>query len=410
MKSPITIVPSNVLLIVGFIFLAFVLSLGSTFDPAKRLTDNHAFAFAYLRLTTCPSLVCQALQRVTDTFFGTYLGTLEGASATLRGHGEQSDLIQDMVGFRALIARDNAYPFDPPELGKAEITGFASTHPPTAFLLVAPIAFLPWNWASAIWAWLMLGLVTWTYRLYGVPWKAAIGLTPLSLLWPPIAMSLGQLTVIWLFGLAWAYRFADQRPLSSGASVGLAAFTKLFPGLMILSFLLKKQWRALLGFGLVWIIAILILVSWYPAIILQYLSANRVTSAMVIQRPDNASLFVNSYRLWGWTGFIAIILLFFLIAWVNRTYFVAPLLTQSAKHWAIFSYFCVAWLPVVWIYSLTPLFPLIVWMILGRNLIKVTLGLCCLLIPMMVMPYDVSSALPLAIVTLFVGIGLLAKN
>ena len=235
-----------------------------------------------------------------------YVTVLEGASSTLKGYITSSDINQDLIGAQGLILHQDPYSvlgLVNPILGYQEFSvGHASTHPPTAFLFVLPIALLPQKWALAVWAWCMLILLVLTLRCYGVSWKAALGLMPVSLLWTPIQISLGQITIIWLFGVAVAYRFQTKRQFLSGASIGLASLTKFLPGLMLSAYLIKKQWRTLVGFICLWLVTLAVFSWLFPGAINRYLGVNQTTSLETIQRADNSALLFSSYRIGGWLG------------------------------------------------------------------------------------------------------------
>ena len=168
----------NAILFFGVLVFALILLLNrdapwfiSTLD--KVFSQNCPETSA-LRQVSC----------VTTQIFWMNVEFLERASATLKGEGVASDLAQDIIGFQALVRHADPYPVLGPAYQKMGLDWgmqHPSTHPPMAFLLVAPIAFLPWNLASAAWAWFMLVLLVLTFRCFGTSWKAAIGLTPLVL-------------------------------------------------------------------------------------------------------------------------------------------------------------------------------------------------------------------------------------
>jgi hypothetical protein len=132
-----------------------------------------------------------------------YVSTVRASIQALKGQSDPSDLAQDVIGFRALVRQQNPYPVLGLAVQELDIewdVKHLSAHPPTVFLFVAPIAFLPWGLAAMLWAWAMLGLLGCTFRLYGMSWPAAWGWTCIAFLWPPILTSLGQVTIIWLLG------------------------------------------------------------------------------------------------------------------------------------------------------------------------------------------------------------------
>ena len=86
-------------------------------------------------------------------------GGLRTAAAQLRGSGPPVDLVQDYVGARDVAGGREAYPVLTrayASVGLKWPAGHRSTHPPTAFLLVLPVAWLPWKAAAAAWMALML--------------------------------------------------------------------------------------------------------------------------------------------------------------------------------------------------------------------------------------------------------------
>jgi hypothetical protein len=340
-----------------------------------------------------------------------YQHPLETAARTLRGTGSASDLAQDIIGFRAMARQEDAYPLLGPagkELGLLWPVAHVSTHPPTAFVLVAPIAFLPWSLAAMIWAWLMLGLLAFAFRLYGLPWLVALGLTPIALLWPPVSTSLGQFTIIWLLGCAVGYRHMWRNYFLTGIGIGLAALTKIAPGLMIILFLSKKRWPAILGIASVGIVSLASAVLLSPASLYQYVQANRSNARAMFLREDNASLLGTGYRWGGAWGIIAVFVFLALVCWANRRVVCEKnTLFPSTTLWMLLTYVSVALLPVSWIYSLTPLLPVIGCLLGKRKLSTLAVGLCCIGIPLFVPIWGSMAVLPLVLVNVLVGVGLL---
>jgi hypothetical protein len=313
-----------------------------------------------------------------------YYDTVKYASATLKGQMPFSDFAAMVVGFRALYKGTDPYPvlgtaFK--DLGIDWDVRHGSNHPPTSYLLAAPVAFLPWSASSAVWAWGMLSLIVLSYRFYGLSWKMAFGLMPLTLLWPPASASLGQVTIVWMFGIALAYRFRESRQFWSGVSIALASLSKYMPGLLMIIFLVKRRWRAVLGFVSLWVIALSIVSILNPAAIPSYVEENRYTSIAIIERPDNASPLLVSYRYGGLLGVALIILFFFVIVFVNRRYFYEWKREPSTRVWMLLSYFAVACLPIFWIYSLLPLLPVIIFLLCERKIVTTVIALVCILIP-----------------------------
>ena len=97
-------------------------------------------------------------------------GGIRTAAAQLRGSGPPVDLVQDYVGARDLARGRDAYPVLTrafASVGLAWPAGHRSTHPPTAFLLVLGVAWLPWKAAAAVWMVLMLAALAGAYWALG---------------------------------------------------------------------------------------------------------------------------------------------------------------------------------------------------------------------------------------------------
>lgn len=337
-----------------------------------------------------------------------YLYTLQTASATLQGTPPAAtDVATAIAGFRRLYLGLDTYPALGLALADYGINWdvkHASTHPPTAFLLVAPVSFLPWDAALTVWAWLMVILLFATLVSMRLSWWRALALTPVLLLWPPVATSLGQITIIWMFALAMAYRLSKEHPSWSGLWIGIGAMTKLTPGVMMIAFILQKRWRALIGFALAWSVALATIVILNPSAILRYIEVNKSNMPVIIQREDNASLLVAGYRWAGWLGILAVTSFFLVIIVVNRRLLLSERAVISAKGWMLLSYFAVALLPIFWIYSLLPLLPVMVFLVSQKKIITTLIVALCVFIPCISPPWGVEAVGPLVAVNVLVGL------
>ncbi len=352
-----------------------------------------------------------------------YPDSLGYASTTLKGRVHFSDFATTVVGFRALYNRTDPYAVLGPALKEIGIDWnviHGSTHPPTSYLMAAPVAFFPWPVASALWAWLMLCLIVFSYRLYGLSWKLSLGLMPLTLLWPPASVSLGQLTIVWMFGLALGYHFKGRRLFWSGAGVGLASILKFLPGIVIFIFLVKRRWAAVLGFVAVWALSLSLVTLLNSAAVPRYLEEQLVTKrvyeqnnpastpistpSFVIQRTDNSAPLLVSYRYAGWLGVALLLLLFTAIVFANRECFYERDGTPSTRGWMIVSYLAVACLPIFWLYSLLPLLPVIGYLFFRRKVVTTAICVYSLLIPSIYIWGGDQSAAPIASVCILIGL------
>jgi hypothetical protein len=285
-------------------------------------------------------------------------GTLYGASAT--------DIATDIVGMRGLASGGDPYPLLGPavkDLGLQWDLDFYSPRPPTAFLFTAPVAFLPWRTASALWALMMIVCWIFALRLLGLSWNLSTGIGGLLLLWPPAALSLGQLTAPMLLFMVLAYAWRSARPAWAGAAIGVAAMAKYTPAIALLNFLAsQKRWRATVGFGLAWAVALGAIFLMNPAAISRYLEVSQGNLLDVTQGVENASPLVISWRAFGWIG--GVVWLAFLGAVTVRNW--RAIAENSTRGWVVTFYLSVAVLPVLWIYSLLLLLP-VAWFLLFQN-------------------------------------------
>jgi hypothetical protein len=159
------------------------------------------------------------------------------------------DLCRDAVALRRIVHGANPY---------TPITGCGTLynlpHPPAYLLLIGPFALLPVTWGAALWdvgalvaLALALVLIARELRPRVRPWLLGL-LLVLLIFWPPLLNTLLEAQVspilLLLFTLAWC---AARRGRSgwAGAWLGIATGIRLFPGLALVYFLLRRDWRAL---------------------------------------------------------------------------------------------------------------------------------------------------------------------
>jgi hypothetical protein len=304
---------------------------------------------------------------------------MRDAGSMLR-HGHSSDLAQDIIGFRAICTNGNAYPVLGPamlKLGVVSDLRHVSTHPPTAFLLVSPIGWMPLDPGSRVWAWLMVACVCASLFCLGCNVPQAIGLGLMCLAWPPVAACLGQLTAVWLLGVSASYRLLIKAPLVSGAALGIAAATKMAPAMLLL--LLARHRRAVVGFSIVLVVLLGTLLIFCPSSLTTYLQVIRQTVPRQSGRPDNGSILGRASHHFGRAGRLVVVL--FLTAVVMANW--KKVRRGSLDGWAVMGYLAVAALPILWMYSLVPLLFLSRWAVLGNWTRRVLFVACVLVIPML---------------------------
>jgi hypothetical protein len=330
-------------------------------------------------------------------------GGIRTAAAQLRGSGPPVDLVQDYAGARALVSGDDPYEVLTRAYARVGLTWRAehrSTHPPTAFILALPVAWLPWRIGAAVWAVLMLAAIAAAWWGLGVPWEIASALGPLTLLWPSAAWSIGQLTPLWLLGIALAWRWRDQ-PTRAGAAIGVAALTKLLPAVSLVPFLLRRRVQALAGFGLVVAIGVGVLFALRAGAVTRYAAVSADTARDQAGRGENAALLWAFEHQLGIGGFAVA------LALVGTV--LATSLTRVASEWTFWawSWAGVALLPIAWIYSLLPLLPVIVFCLRRGNVVAHVLVAFAIVVPMVIEPFGLPGAIQLAGATAAVGLALL---
>jgi hypothetical protein len=127
-----------------------------------------------------------------------------------------------------------------------------NTHPPPAVLLTLPLARLDYPDAFLIWNLLSLAALAAALWLMvrqfalRVPAGALLPLAALLLLWYPFRDQVlqGQINLVLLVMLtiAWAAQRSGWS-WTAGAAVGAATAIKLFPGLLLVYFILRRQWQ-----------------------------------------------------------------------------------------------------------------------------------------------------------------------
>ena len=123
--------------------------------------------------------------------------------------------------------------------------GFPWIYPPVAFLLVLPLALLPYGAAFGVWL-----AVTGTVLLTALRRLTRDAATWwLALAFPATLFNLiiGQAGLLTAGLFAWAMLLLPQRPVAAGAVLGLMAFKPHFLPLILLALLAGRQKQALLA-------------------------------------------------------------------------------------------------------------------------------------------------------------------
>lgn len=303
-----------------------------------------------------------------------FLAAIDAASDAMTGINRPADIAQEFYGFWALVTDHDPYAILGPALKNIGVSwplDYPSAHPPTSFLLVAPVAWLPWPRSFLAWTWLMIGALLLSFRATGFAWKTSFLFAALALLWPPAVWGLYQTTIVWLVGVMLAYHFRSSRPILAGAFIALASFTKLLPAIILIPFIIRRNWRVPLGFVLSWLCAVGTILLLVPNAVSRYIEVNPANSARHFLRGDNASPLSLI-----WTNRLSALDIALITVLAGFLLLAAAMLFKGARsgapisfaEWAFFSYLSVALLPILWSFAILPLLPLLVQALVKRNL------------------------------------------
>lgn len=314
---------------------------------------------------------CVVLGVLVVGWFAPYQSPLQGTAAwaqTMFGYGVESDLGQDLVGARALLDGGDAYPsIGPAMMGHFGVdwdVAASSTHPPTAFLFALPLAGLSWTAAAAVWSIVTATMYAAAIRLLELPPLAATGVAVGVVLWPPTAWSYGQFVALWLLCGVLTWRWRD-RPGLAGFVIAVVAMTKLFPALLLLMFIKRRQWQAVWSFLATGAVALGIVAVLNTSAVSAYVSGIFGEANGQMERMDNGALLAVAPRL----GAVAIIGAIGLVVAICR---VALLSKSRTVEWMALMWLGVAALPVLWSYSVVPLLPVLLGGAVTRRPVPVT--------------------------------------
>jgi hypothetical protein len=292
----------------------------------------------------------------------------------LLAQARPTDLLQDYGGARALLFGGDAY--EPTgSLAHRYATmsytslSYVSTHPPTAFLLLVPIAGLPLGAASAIWAALIIGGLIVAVRIAGAPWFVSVALGPMLVLLPPVGGGVNQLALAVLALTFFAYGFR-RWPAAAGVLIGIASLTKFVPALLLMPFVLRRQWSAAVALAMVWLIGLTLVIMLNSGAIQAYLRSEGADTAMWIAEPGNGAFVIMSMR-YGVAGVCLAALLIGCILW-------REIRDQSGDirmSWARWNWVATAVLPIAWSFSVLPLALSVVVLFHRRDLVAMLVAL-----------------------------------
>lgn len=179
-------------------------------------------------------------------------------------YGQFSDLLGRLQNLRVLRATGNIYvPF----------TTEAFTYPPTAIGFFYPILAIPSKLLSLVWTVASLFALAAAIRVVLskfqshsslVAWRNALCITVACTIFvTPLSECLywGQVATFLLLLVTWGEFTASDS--QSGVVIGLATAFKLYPGIFLLAYILRRQWRRLLwSAGTICSLSIVTFLTW----------------------------------------------------------------------------------------------------------------------------------------------------
>jgi hypothetical protein len=149
-------------------------------------------------------------------------------------------------------------PYPAPDAHQLLLAGHPAVYPPDIFLVAAPLGWLPFAAAVAVWDVAMAACLVAALRVVGVRDRRVYAAVLVS--YPLIAsLALGQIDGLLALGCALAWRYRN-RPAGAAAAVAGVIATKLF--LWPLAFWLLVTGRVRAGLGAVAGAAVLMAVAW----------------------------------------------------------------------------------------------------------------------------------------------------
>ncbi len=273
-------------------------------------------------------------------------------------------------------------------------------------LLVLPLSWLDYPTFVAVWSWLMIAAIAVSLWALGLraEWAplAAVGL----LLWQPAAWSVGQLTAIWLLGVSLAWRWRHQTEWA-GTGVALAALTKFFGAVLLLPFLVRSQWRVLVGFSAVTIAVSGVLIAQElvaaegNGLISRYLDVGREAAREQVGRNDNAALLHVASDRFRWPGVLVMLML------IAAVLFTALRRRELDRHtFGACSWASVSLLPIAWVYSVLPMIPALIAVWRGQLLARL-IAVGFVAVYALVPPFGDAPVFPTALATAALGLALI---
>lgn len=218
---------------------------------------------------------------------------------------EGRDIRQDYLGSQRLFRKIDLYTrFSQSELANIKVEPEEGMplnyHPPTTLIFFAPLALLSFRYAVILWgilsAFAFFASVYLIMRELG--YQRWFYLSLAMIFWFPLwlHMRFGQFsTLTFLFLTLFWLSLKQNHQRKAGLFLALACLVKIYPLLILLLMMLKKQWRILIYSLAIMGIVTLTLYLYYPDSIINFL---------IKVAPENSEIFRTYFGNFSFNGFV----------------------------------------------------------------------------------------------------------
>jgi hypothetical protein len=195
--------------------------------------------------------------------------------------------------------------------------------PPWSLAVLFPFGFLPLGLAEIVWTLLLIALIsisaTWFWKTYAEDCNPIAAYFLLFVFTPVWAtMKLGQTSPFVLFGLAGFLRYRVKHPYLAGALLFFTAFkpqlTFLIWPALVLAGVFEREWKPLLGFGVVLVAATVAILAARTEVFTEYSVMLRVQRVAYYETSTIGTLLRHVSRV-EWMQFVPSV---FGLAWFAR--------------------------------------------------------------------------------------------
>ena len=235
---------------------------------------------------------------------------------------EGRDIRQDYLGGRRFMQKFDLYtPFSQAELisihVEPDLGMDRNFHPPTTLVFFIPLTLLNFQWAVLVWG--VISLLLFFTSMYlilnDLGYRKWFFYTPCLLLWFPLwlHMRFGQFSILILFFLVLVWiNLRRNKTNFAGLFLALACLVKIFPLVIVILLVIKRQWKTLVWFSFSVTLSISVI----------YLYYHHSMSKFVIEiAPQNSTIFRNYFGNFSLNGFVGRLF--------NGTSHISPLFSEN---------------------------------------------------------------------------------